>query len=79
MITGTASNIMLMFEDVVGTSGTWDVVDYFSKTYKVTAANCPAGGGSIGTQTFNFVNKLSDRSEMTQVLAASWMVWEVEE
>jgi len=79
MITGTASNIMLMFEDIIGTSGTWDVVDYFSKTYKVTAANCPAGSGSIGAQTFNFVNKLSDRSEMTQVLAASWIVWEVEE
>ena len=78
MITGTASSVMLMYEDMGGTSGTWDAGTYFSNAYKVTAANCPAGSGSTGTQTFNFVNKLSDRSEMTQVLAATWTVWEVE-
>jgi len=79
IITGTSAYIMILIEDVIGTSGTWDWTNTFSRVFKVTAANCPAGSGSVGTQTFNWVNKLSDRSEMQQALLASWTVWEVEE
>jgi len=79
IISGTSARVQILIEDPIGTSGTWDWTNTFSRVYKVTAANCPAGSGSVGAQVFTWVNKMSDISEMIQVLAVSWMVWEVEE
>jgi len=80
IIGGTAAGVMIMFEDVGEGSGiTWDATNTFSRMYKVTAANCPAGSGSTGTQTFNWVWKFNDRDQMLATATSTWMVWEVEE
>ncbi len=81
IITDTTADLtMVLFDDVGEGSGvTWDFTNTFTRTFKVTAANCPAGSGSTGTQTFNWVWKFNDRDQMTQVAKATWMVWEIEE
>jgi len=81
IITGTTADLqMILFDDVGEGSGvTWDATNTFSRTFKVTAANCPSGSGSTGTQTFNWVWKMNDRGQMTVTSKATWMVWEVEE
>ena len=78
IIGGTSAYIMLQSEDVGEGSGvTWDISNTFSRTFKVTAANCP--DGTTGTNTFNWVYKINDRDQATLTNQASWMVWEVEE
>ena len=81
IITDTTADLqMIYFEDVgVGTGITWDASNTFSRTFKVTAANCPGGSGSTGTQTFNWPYKMNDRSTTTVSNKATWMVWEIEE
>ena len=78
IIGGTSAYIMLQSEDVGEGSGvTWDISNTFSRTFKVTAANCP--DATTGTNTFNWVYKINDRDQSTLTNRASWMVWEVEE
>jgi len=77
IITGTSAYTMIYFDDVGEGSGiTWDFTNTFSRTYKVTAANCP--DGTTGVNTFSWVDKFNDRDQMTATRAATWMVWEVE-
>ena len=80
IIGGTTADLeLIVFDSPVGHSGSYDASNTFSRTFKVTAANCPSGGGTTGTQTFNWVYKMVNRDQMTVTNAASWMVWEVEE
>ena len=81
LITGTTDGLKTIFFDDVGEGSgvTWDATNTFSRTFKVTAANCPGGSGSTGAQTFNWVDKFNDRAQMTASRQATWMVWEVEE
>jgi len=77
IIAGTSAHTMILFEDVgEGAGVTWDFTNTFSRTYKVTAANCP--DGTTGVNTFRWVDKFNDRDQTTAVRAATWMVWEVE-
>ena len=77
LISGTTNNLeLIVFDDPV--SGvTYDASNSFSRTFKVIAANCP--DGTSGSNTFKWVYKMNDRSQMTVTNAATWMVWEVEE
>jgi hypothetical protein len=78
IIGGTSAYLMVFSDDVGEGSGvTWDISNTFSRTFKVTAANCP--DGTTGTNTFNWVYKVNDRDQTTLTNQASWMVWEVEE
>ena len=78
IIGGTSAYVMVTSDDVgEGTGVTWDISNTFSRTFKVTAANCP--DGTTGTNTFNWVYKTNNRDQTTLTNQASWMVWEVEE
>ena len=78
IIGGTSAYLMIQSDDVgEGTGITWDISNTFSRTFKVTAANCP--DGATGTNTFNWVYKINDRDQTTITNSASWMVWEVEQ
>ena len=79
IITDTTADLtMVLFDDVGEGSGvTWDFTNTFTRTFKVTAANCP--DATSGVNTFNWVWKFNDRDQMTQVSKATWMVWEIEE
>jgi hypothetical protein len=79
IIAGTTADLKTIFFDDVGEGSgvTWDATNTFSRTFKVTAANCP--DATTGTNTFNWVDKFNDRAQMTASRQATWMVWEVEE
>jgi len=74
IITGTQADLqMILFDDVGEGSGvTWDSTNTFSRTFKVTAANCP--DGTSGSNTFNWVWKMNDYGQMTVTSEATWMV-----
>ena len=79
IITDTTADLrMIFFDDVGEGSGvTWDMTNTFSRTFKGTAANCP--DATSGVNTFSWVDKFNDRSQMTATRQATWMVWEIEE
>ena len=79
IIGGTTADIpMILFDDVGEGSGvTWDATNTFSRTFKVTAANCP--DATSGANTFTWVYKMNKRGQMTTSNKNTWMVWEVEE
>ena len=81
IITGTTADLHMFFfdEPVEDPSVTWDFSNTFSRAFKVTAANCPAGAGTTGTQTFNWVWKFNERGQLNVTSKATWMVWEIEE
>jgi len=79
IIGGTTADLqMIHFEDVGQGSGTtWDASNTFSRTFKVTAANCP--DATSGANTFTWVYKMNNRDQMFTANSNTWMVWEVED
>jgi hypothetical protein len=61
IITGTTANLQYIHLDdlEIGSNPTADFSIGYSRWFKVTAANCPAGSGTTGAQTFDIYTKLT--------------------
>ena len=79
LITGTTDNILIAdMKDAVGSGlSTNENGGGFSRTWKVTAANCP--DGTSGANEFKMYCKTPQAGAGgTQFNSGTWMVWEIE-